>query len=458
MRLLILILFCSFSLIAQELQKDTVISAIQLNDTTWKSYAVYLPDSYNESQTFPIVFVFDDEGKGAETVRQFSKGAALTQSIIVSPNYVFSDSLNVSVNESASLINTVLGRLSVRQDRIILAGKDKGALMASTNAHLSEDVYGVIAINDVFIDEKILYKNSKAGFVILNNDTGREYYKLRDINSRYSFREKLKGYYEFETEEDGWPIADYLSTALVDLLYEDDNEGNIKKYYETDLAFGERLHADQKNLEAYDFVSDLKKQYKKYSDLKNQKELLKKIRASTLYKLNKIQRNQARFEEQLLRQDVYFFLEDDASQAYFDNLGWWNYQMDEIDATIDSTSTNAQQKKSAKRLKGFMQSQVEEVYEHYNVATSSLEQLLFINILRTLVNPTNQEAIINVISLSAKEGDTNAALFYLEELLATGFTDYDSLYRIEGTTAMRISEEWNAIIKDYLGKSKYYNH
>jgi len=218
------------------------------------------------------------------------------------------------------------------------------------------------------------------------------------------------------------------------------------------------LHADQKNLEAYDFVSDLKKQYKKYSDLKNQKELLKKIRASTLYKLNKIQRNQARFEEQLLRQDVYFFLEDDASQAYFDNLGWWNYQMDEIDATIDSTSTNAQQKKSAKRLKGFMQSQVEEVYEHYNVATSSLEQLLFINILRTLVNPTNQEAIINVISLSAKEGDTNAALFYLEELLATGFTDYDSLYRIEGTTAMRISEEWNAIIKDYLGKSKYYNH
>ena len=458
MRLLILILFCSFSLIAQELQKDAVISAIQLNDTTWKSYAVYLPDSYNESQTFPIVFVFDDEGKGAETVRQFSKGAALTQSIIVSPNYVFSDSLNVSVNESASLINTVLGRLSVRQDRIILAGKDKGALMASTNAHLSEDVYGVIAINDVFIDEKILYKNSKAGFVILNNDTGREYYKLRDINSRYSFREKLKGYYEFETEEDGWPIADYLSTALVDLLYEDDNEGDIKKYYETDLAFGEHLHADQKNLEAYDFVSDLKKQYKKYSDLKNQKELLKKIRASTLYKLNKIQRNQARFEEQLLRQDVYFFLEDDASQAYFDNLGWWNYQMDEIDATIDSTSTNAQQKKSAKRLKGFMQSQVEEVYEHYNVATSSLEQLLFINILRTLVNPTNQEAIINVISLSAKEGDTNAALFYLEELLATGFTDYDSLYRIEGTTAMRISEEWNAIIKDYLGKSKYYNH
>ena len=143
MRLLILILFCSFSLIAQELQKDTVISAIQLNDTTWKSYAVYLPDSYNESQTFPIVFVFDDEGKGVETVRQFSKGAALTQSIIVSPNYVFSDSLNVSVNESASLINTVLGRLSVRQDRIILAGKDKGALMASTNAHLSEDVYGV---------------------------------------------------------------------------------------------------------------------------------------------------------------------------------------------------------------------------------------------------------------------------------------------------------------------------
>ena len=457
MRLLILILFCGFASMAQELQKDTVIPAIQLDDTDEKSYALYLPESYKESQTFPIVFVFDDKGRGVEAVQQFTKGAALTQSIIISPNYVFSDSLNVSVNESASLINTVFNRLSVRQDRIILAGKDRGALIASTNAHLSEDVYGVIAINDVFINEKVLNKNHKVSFVILNNDTGREYYKLRDINSSYSFREKLKGYYEFESEDE-WPTADYLSTALIDLLYEDGSQENIKKYYESDLTLGEGLYADYKHLEAYDFVYDLKKQYKKYSDLNNQKELLKKIRTNTLYKLNKIQRNQARFEEQLLRQDVYFFLEDDAAQAYFDNLGWWNYQMDEIDATIDSTSTNAQQKKSAKRLKGFMQSQVEEVYEQYNVATSSLEQLLFINILRTLVDPTNQKAFINVISLSAKEGDTNAALFYLEELLATGFTDYDRLYRIEGTTALRISEEWNTIIKDYLGESKYYNH
>lgn len=376
---------------------------------------------------------------------------------MVAPNYVFADSLNLSIKESSHLINTIYKRFEINDDKIILAGIGKGGLLASTNAHLSPDVLGVIAINDVFVDEKILNKNSKADFVILSKDTGKNFYKLKGIDNVYSFREKLKGYYEFESENE-WPDAGYLSAAMVDLLQENASLDVIQKFYETDIAFGNFLYKKRKHLEAYDFVLDLKKQYKKHVDLDEQKELLKTIRGNSTYKLSKIYRNNARFDEQLLQQDILFFLDEDVLKAYFDNLGWWNYQMDEIDMTIDSTGTNAQERKSAQRLKSFMKSKVEQKYTLYSQNNGSLEQLLFINILRTLVNPENQEAFVNIISLSAKEGDDNAALFYLEELLRTGFTDYERLYSIEGTTALRISEEWNSIIKDYLGKSKYYDH
>lgn len=457
MRLLILLLFCSIASIAQELQKGVVIPAVQLENSDDKSYALYLPNSYESSQSYPVVFVFDEAGMGAKAAQQFSIGANLTQSIIVAPNYIFSDSLNVSVKQSAQLINTIYQRLAVNKEKIILAGIGRGSIVASTNALLSSDVYGVIAINEVFIDEKLLNQNSKAKFVLLNKDTGKYYYNLKRIENLYSFREKLKGYYEFSSE-DQWPDGGYLSAAMVDLLQNSASAEDIEKYYKNDIAYGTSLYKKRRHLEAYDFVFDLKKQYKKELDIDEQKELLKTVRGSSAYKLSKIYRNQARFDEQLLRQDILFFLDEDVLKAYFDNLGWWNYQMDEIDATIDSTASNAQQRKSALRLKAFTQSQVEQKYSLYAQNNGTLEQLLFLNILRTLVNPDNQEAFINIISLSAKEGDESAALFYLEELLRTGYSDYDSLYAIDGTTALRIGEEWNAIVKDYLGKSKYYDY
>lgn len=439
---------------AQQLQKGVVIPAIQLEDTT--SYALYLPTSYDATQQYPVVFVFDEKGQGAQVAQRFAIGANLTQSIIVAPNYKLSDSLNVSIKQSANLINSINDRYAIDLSKIILAGEGRGAIISSTNAHLSEDVFGVIAINDVFIDEKVLEKNSKAKFVLLNLDTGGNYYKLKGFEKRYSFREKLLGYYEFESK-DQWPDAGYLSAAMVDFLQASASQEQIQAYYESDLAFGNSLYKRRRHLEAFDYVSDLKKQYKKLVDLDGQKELLGTIRSNATYKVSKLQRNAVSFEEQLLLEDFTYFLDEDVQKAYFDNLGWWNYQMDELDRVIDSTAQHKIQKKTAKRLKSFAQQKVEEKYALYTQANGSIEQLLFINILRTLVNPDNQDAFVHCISLSAKEGDVNAALFYLEELLRTGYKDYDNLYNIDGTTALRISEEYNEIVKSYLGTSKFFD-
>lgn len=457
MRLVVLFLFCGVATMAQELQKGVVVPSIQLENSEKNTYAVYLPKSYNEDKKYPVVFVFDAQGKGAQAAQRFSVGANLTQSVIVAPNYVFSDSLNITIQQSSKLINTIFQSYAVDKDKIILAGEGKGALVASTNGHLSEEIAGVIAINDVFVDETILRKSSKAQFVILNKDTGRHFYKLKSYDRLYSFREKLKGYYEFESE-DVWPDAGYLFAAMVDLLKGTASQEMLQKYYESELDFATSLYKRRRHIEAFEFVSDIKKQYKKSVDLKGQKELLREIRGNRTYRARRLQRNEAVLEEQLLLEDFVFFLNEDVKKAYFDNLGWWNYQMEELDTTIDSTAQNIEQRKGAMRLKMYVQGKVEDNYEFYAKNNASLEQLLFINTLRTLVQPDNQEAFINVISLSAKEGDTNAALFYLEELLRSGYTDYEALYEIDYTTAIRIGEEWNTIVKAYLGKSKYYNN
>jgi hypothetical protein len=453
MRLLVVLFLCSATVYSQDLQKGVVIPAVQLDESGSMSYALHLPNSYDESQQSPVVFVFDAKGQGAKAVQRFTIGSNLTNSVVVSPNYKMSDSLVISAKQTSALINTIYNNFSIDRSKLILAGEGRGALIASTSAHLTQDVFGVIAINDVFVDEKILNKNPIINFVILNNDVGSQYYKLKALDGRYSFREKLKGYYEFESL-DNWPDEGYLAAAIVDLLQPSASSDRIEQFYTSDLAFGNALYKKRRHLEAFSFVSDLKKQYKKEVDLNDQKDLLREIRANSTYKASKLQRNTVIFEEKLLLEDFIFFLEEDAQKAYFDNLGWWNYQMDEL----DSTARNRQSRKVAKRLKSYVQKRVEEKHSFYSLNSGSLEQLLFINILRTLVDPNNQEAFVNVISLSAKEGDANAALFYLEELLRSGYTDYDSLYTIEGTTALRLSEDWNELVKAYLGKSKYYDN
>ena len=40
--------------------------------------------------------------------------------------------------------------------------------------------------------------------------------------------------------------------------------------------------------------------------------------------------------------------------SYFDNLGWWSFQMNDLDQKIDRTASNDQECKASIRLKGFV--------------------------------------------------------------------------------------------------------
>ena len=77
--------------------------------------------------------------------------------------------------------------------------------------------------------------------------------------------------------------------------------------------------------------------------------------------------------------------------------------------------------------------------------------------LRTVIAKNDPEAYFKIISLASLDGDYDTALLYLEDLLKTDYANYEMLYDIEGTLDIQLSEEYNQLIKEYLGKSKYYN-
>lgn len=458
MRYFILFLFSITTLCAQQpISKGVVVPAVQFVPGSDDSFAIYLPRNYDESNTYSTVFMFEESGKGAVAVQQFTIAAELTGSIIVAPNLVVSDTLSVGLRQSAAFINAVYERFSVDKSRMILAGNGRGALLASTSAHLTGDIWGVIAMDDAYVDLSILNTSKKTKFVILSADEGANYYKLNTLGALLKGKGILASFHIYEGPEE-LPQSGYLAAALTSLLQQRNTPlEQLRANYESDLAFGDLLYKQRKPLAAHSFVSSLKSKYKgKLKDLSLQKDLFKKIRSSRNYKVQRNQRSAVRESEILLAEDFSYYLDEDVNNAYFDNLSWWNYQMAELDSKIDSTAGHEQERKAAIRLKKYIRGATEAKYLQMNTTNSKIAQLLFVNVLRTLVNPKNSDAFIQAISYSALEGDTNAALFYLEELLKMGFTDYDALYEIEGTTALRIGEEYNAIIRAYLGDSKFH--
>jgi hypothetical protein len=458
MRYFIFLFFSFSSMYAQQtISNGVVVQAVQLESGTDETFAIYLPRGYDETKTYPTVFMFEASGNGAVAVQQFTIAAELTGSIIVAPNVAVNDTLPVGLKKSAAFINAIYDRFAVDKSRMILAGNGKGALLASTSAHLTTDVWGVIAMDDAFVDLSLLGKTKKTQFVILNADEGANYYKLNTMGTLLRGKGVLAGFYAYEGTEK-LPQSGYLASALTSLLIRSNTTvEQLQAFYQNDLAFGDLLFKQRKPLAAHSFVNGLKSKYKRrIEDLSVQKELFKKIKSSKSYKVQRNQRSAVREAEILMAEDFSYYLEEDVNNAYFDNLSWWNYQMGELDAKIDSTARYGQERKAAIRLKKYVQGATEAKFQNIKKGPSKIAQLLFVNVLRTLVDPNNQDAFLQAISYSAQEGDVNAAFFYLEELLKMGYTDYEALYTIEGTTALRIGQEYNAIIKDYLGKSKYY--
>ncbi len=440
------------------LSKGVVIPAVQLEAGSDITHAIYLPRDYDETKSYQTIFFFEEKGNGAQAVQQFTIAAELTNSIVVASNIPVNDSLQIALKESSDFINQVYGRFAVDRNRIILAGNGKGALVACSSALLNKTIAGVIAINDAYVDITILRGLPRMKFALLVGDESQNYYKMDRLESLVGNKDFIADFLRYEGD-DAVPDAGYLSAAITSLMLERQKEfPGVMAFYEKDLAYGDLLFKRQKHLAAFDFVSSLKAKYKFHiDDLSDQKDLLRMIRKNRSFRAKRSQRYTAQEDEYLLADDFEYYINDDTANVYFDNLGWWSNQMDELDSKIDSTSSNEQERKAAIRLKKYIQGMAQSNAQVVEQSiTAPIAQKLYVNVLRTLVSPRNPEGFLKAISYSAQEGDEGAALFYLEELLKTGYQAYETLYELEGTTALRIGAGYNEIIKAYLGKSKYY--
>lgn len=463
---LVLLCFCiasTFYVAAQQmtLKKGVLMNTIKVNDSVPESFSLYLPTSFNVSKKWPVLFVFDVEGKGPQAMGMFRQSAEELGYVLAASNSVH-DSLPTSQNILIAnrMFNKIFSMLPVQKNRVYTAGFSNGARLASIIPLFIREIEGVISCGANIRTVELLNTRNTFHFIGI---VGREDYNYKEM---VEFRKKLNKM-KFPNQLikfDGghqWPNMESIQTAMEIFTLASMGKGNTEKDnsfidagFEENISEINTLVNSNKLLQANELIEEtiaVYRLYKAMDSLKEKKRLLKK---NKWYRTLNRNEDAALFKESLIKENFSYSLEEDVLAYNYNNLGWWSYQMEELKKYMESKD-NAQQQ-MGKRLLAYINALAEDTIDIL-LAEEEVEEegVHFLWMLKTITDPSDYSYYLKLISDSARIEDYGTALFYLEEALKNGYKNKNELYALEHTALLRITPEFNGIVAKYLKEARY---
>ena len=459
----LLVFLLPIVLVAQELRlaKGTITDGVIVNDSLSETMAIYLPSNFEITRPWPILFVFDMEGKAKQSISMF-KDAAEKEGYVVAGSNNVSDTLALSKNVliSSRMFNALVDIIPVRKNRVYTAGFSSGARFASILPTFIKDIKGVISCGAAIGNIEILSDKNPFYFIGI---VGREDYNYRAMLVDQKILDKLKYPNQLLLFDGGhnWPNSDLLVNALRIFTVHAMSKGTeirkdslITESYENFLAEANEMFTLNKPLLAEYRLSTIKRVFDPLLELDSLKRTLRSLKRSSSFRTNNRDQNNYFLKETFTKEDYNYYLEEDIITYNYNNLGWWNYQMTELDKIEESD--NLFKKRMGKRLRGYLNALIADNIDLIkSEKLVDLEALNFLYMLKTITEPTNFESYLKIISYSSSIEDYGTAMFYLEELLKNGYKNKTELYSLENTALFRITPEFNELVEKYLKEPRY---
>lgn len=468
--LILFTLFAQAQVKPLKLRKGIILDSLKVStDTIPDTFALYIPSAYTNSEAWPVLFVMDMEGKGAETIRKFRSAAEKQRYLLAATNNL-NDTLSISDNIAVvrRLMTTMATMFPIPKGRMYTAGFGDGGKMAGIIPYWVPGVAGIISIGDpvnngLFVElaaNRVLKKVKPFRSVGV---VGREDHHYPVM--LYS-RKQLDNFnlpYDLLVYDGGDELNDPLMVerALARLTLDAMRKGLIKKdaiiisrAFEKEYADFKQLLEDKRYAEAEVALNSI---LKSYQTLISTDTLIRDKKNLRRIKEFKVQRRELRnliFQEGLKQADYEYNLLQDLDALNYNNLGWWNYQMKKLQEYEKKPSLR--EKQMGKRLISFLNAMIEDNIKIEQARPAVDEEAVsLLWMIKTITDPTDFSYYLKIISDSAKYEDFGTAIFYLEELLKQGFTDKEALYALENTALLRIMPEFNKLVEKYLNEARY---
>ncbi len=445
------------------LKKGVVIDAlpVSVSDTISETFSLYLPKKFEVSETWPILFVFDMDGHAKQAMNLIAAAAEEQGYILAASNNV-SDTLPISDNIVIAnrMLNAVTGFLPIRNDRVYVGGFSGGGRFSTLVPAFIKGVEGVLLCGATIANTELLTSKNPFHLIGIVGNADYNYPGMLatgDLLNRMKFPNQLL---MFEGGHQ-WPDTEKIGNALEIFTLAAMAKGRIPKdeafidaKYNESLTQANIWFTANKPLMANNLLDEMLEIYRPFRDIDAIKDSQKTLKRSKIFRTHNRDQTAILFKESLIKDDYVYYLEEDVLTYNYNNLGWWKYQMEEIEKFLNNPDDLQQQ--LGKRLKGYVNALVA---DNIDIIKSGEpvdgEALNFLWMLKTVIDPKDYGSYLKIISYNAKVDDTGTALFYLEELLKNGYTDRAELYDLEHTALLRITPQFNDIVAKYLKESRY---
>ena len=461
--LLFLLVFWFQGFHAQELRlrKGIILDNLPLEDSIGSRLNLFLPSYFESPGKWPLLFLIPNDEDDTKTLRYFAE-AAESNGYILASSQALNDSISLTqkvlyVAESLKKLDQLL---PLDHQRTYAGGLGVGAELANLLPSMLKGVSGVFSVASGPPNGDLISSRKTFHFVSVLNRADHHYPLMLDGEELMDQRGVANHILYFEGD-DIHPDQDLLDRGMRLLTLMGMSGGQIArdssfigKEYQSWLGYTASLMEKGHFLLAYDQMEEGLAVFEDLIETDALKDLQRSLRRTKGYKAQKREANTLYFKESVIRQDYAFYMEEDVLSFNLDNLGWWRHQMGKIDTYKESWKVEEQL--LGRRLQGFVNALIDDyVAIAQKAEPTDDDALILLNMLRTITQPDSSDAYLTVISLTSKYGDYGTALFYLEELLKSGYSDKPALYALDHTALLRISPEFNALIQEYLDDSRY---
>jgi len=463
--LVVFVLIISNKFLAQEyrITKGGITDSLPIPSKAGESYVLYTPSNYSPEKNWPIVFVFDPKGRGVTTANLFRTAAENQNYLIASSNIdLKSKPIDSIINTASAMMNTVLTSFPIDSEMVYTAGMGEGAQVSSALALIYKEMAGVMAIGNSFVNPEYLDKKNPYMFIGIAGNKDYMVYQMENYLKFYDDLDFSTEVYYFDGKEDEWPAPAVIANAMTGFTLEairngkrENNQEFIRELYEEEIAYSESLRRTRNYFAAFEKLDKMEEKYEDFGFDDDIDDRMKALRKTDGFKSQRRDFRAATSFEKQQQAEYEYLLIDDIMTLNFQNIGWWAYQVDELEKLKENS--DKAKANMAFRLLGYLDFVTKKEFNNIINSRASIDSKIFISVLRTAISKEDPEAYLKIISLAALDGDSETALLYLEDLLKTGYSDMDSLYNIDGALGLQFSPEYNRIVKEYLGKSKFFN-
>jgi len=461
--LLLVFALTSSTTFSQELRllRGAITENLVVNDTVNETYSLYLPTNFDVEKTWPVAFVMDLEGKGKAAI-SILMYAAQQEGYVLASSSNISDTLSISENVLIAnrMFNSVFNTIPTAKNRTYTAGFGSGAMFASILPTFVREIEGVISIGASVGNVEILNTKQPFQFIGIVNRADYNFtamYNTKEILNKLKFPNELIVFDGERNLPESKQIANAFRMLTLTSMAKGNAERNdslVSSSYDEFLSLANYYVSNQKPLLATYHMLDMEKIFYPLMELDSLKASQKALKRSSTFRQANRSQNSYFLKESFTKEDYSYYLEEDIISYNYANLGWWNYQMQELNK-LDK-SVNLYERQMSSRLRGYINALISDNIDFVSADEEiDVEALNLLYMIKTITAPTEFEAYLKVISISSQMEDYGTALFYLEELLKSGYTDRQSLYSLENTALFKIMPEFNEVVEKYLKGARY---